>query len=122
MIGKPLVLLASVLGLGWSRVGAQGNRPPVDLSRFFDPKVDVVVPMRDGVTLHTEIYFPRGAPPGPRPILLERTPYYANPGEQHWSQRLRWYTEFFDGAYIFVLQDLRGRFLSNGQYVTLRPQ
>jgi len=118
----PVAAIATVaLGIARSSVAAQGNRPPVDLSRYFDPKVDVMVPMRDGVTLHTEIYFPRNPPPGPRPILLERTPYYANPGEQERSPRLRWYTEFFEGGYIFVLQDLRGRYLSNGRYVTLRP-
>ena len=101
---------------------AQGNRPLIDLSPFFEPKVDVMVPMRDGIALHTEIYYPKNAKPGPRPILLERTPYYANPGERQWSPRLRLYTEFFDDGYIFVLQDLRGRYLSNGQYVTLRTQ
>jgi hypothetical protein len=111
----------AAIAITGSAAAAQGNRPAVDLAATYDPKVDVMVPMRDGVTLHTEIYFPRHAGPGPRPILLERTPYYANPGEQQWSPRLRWYTEFADGGYIFVLQDLRGRYRSGGQYRTLRP-
>ena len=114
-------LLGILLGaLGVSSVCAQGNREMVDLSRWFSPKWDVMVPMRDGVKLHTEIYIPKNQA-GPLPIMLERTPYYANPGERELSPRLRWYTEFFDEGYIFVLQDLRGRFLSEGEHITLRP-
>ena len=101
---------------------AQFTRTPATLEQFFEPKLEVMIPMRDGIRLHTEIYLPRNAPPGPRPILLERTPYYANPGERNHSSRLGFYTEFFPDGYIFVLQDLRGRFLSEGQHVTLRPQ
>ena len=112
---------ASVLGLlATAPVQAQGNREMVDLSRWFEPKRDVMVPMRDGVRLHTEIYIPKDQS-GPLPIMLERTPYFANPGEMELSPRLRWYTEFFDEGYIFVLQDLRGRYLSEGEHVTLRP-
>ena len=114
-------LLVTLLGaLGVSSVFAQGNREMVDLSQWFSPKWDVMVPMRDGVKLHTEIYIPKDQA-GPLPIMLERTPYYANPGERELSPRLRWYTEFFDEGYIFVLQDLRGRFLSEGEHITLRP-
>ena len=114
-------LLVTLLGaLGVSSVCAQGNREMVDLSQWFSPKWDVMVPMRDGVKLHTEIYIPKDQA-GPLPIMLERTPYYANPGERELSPRLRWYTEFFDEGYIFVLQDLRGRFRSEGEHITLRP-
>jgi predicted acyl esterase len=115
------IVLALLLGLG-SGVEAQGNRAAVDLARFFEPKIDVMIPMRDGARLHTEIYAPRSRPAGPRPIMLERTPYYANPGERQHSTRLNLYAEFFPDGYVFVLQDLRGRYFSEGRYVTLRPQ
>jgi putative CocE/NonD family hydrolase len=114
-------IAAGLICLGSTRAAAQGNRTPVDLSEHFQPKVDVMIPMRDGVRLHTEIYYPKGAT-GLRPIMLERTPYYANPGEQQRSSRLQFYSEFFDDGYVFVLQDLRGRYLSQGLHVTLRPQ
>ena len=96
------------------------DRTDLDLAAIFEPKWDVMVPMRDGVRLHTEIYVPRGQTE-PLPIMLERTPYYANPQEQEYSIRLDWYEEFFDEGYIFVLQDLRGRYESEGEFVTLRP-
>ena len=96
------------------------DRADLDLAAIFEPKWDVMVPMRDGVRLHTEIYIPRGRTE-PLPIMLERTPYYANPQEQEYSIRLDWYEEFFDEGYIFVLQDLRGRYESEGEFVTLRP-
>ena len=114
-----LCISHSALCIQWA---AAQPRTPVDLPKFFEPKIDVMIPMRDGVRLHTEIYVPRNAPPGPRPILLERTPYYANPGERDHSSRLNFYSEFFPDGYIFVLQDLRGRYFSEGHHVTLRPQ
>jgi len=96
------------------------DRADLDLAAVFEPKWDVMIPMRDGVRLHTEIYIPRGRTE-PLPIMLERTPYYANPQDQEYSIRLAWYEEFFDEGYIFVLQDLRGRYESEGEFVTLRP-
>lgn len=100
-----------------------GDRAVPDLSKIFKEKIDVMLAMRDGVKLHTEIYIPRNPKtPGPFPIMLERTPYYANPNEELYSSRLKFYTEFFDDDYIWVLQDLRGRYRSEGVHVMLRPQ
>jgi putative CocE/NonD family hydrolase len=100
-----------------------GDRATPDLSKTFMEKVDVMLPMRDGIKLHTEIYAPRfPRTSGPFPIMLERTPYYANPNEDAYSSRLKFYTEFFDDDYIWVLQDLRGRYRSEGVHVELRPQ
>jgi putative CocE/NonD family hydrolase len=100
-----------------------GDRAVPDLSKTFKEKTDLMLPMRDGVKLHTEIYIPRGPKTaGPWPIMLERTPFYANPNEEAYSSRLKFYTEFFDDDYIWVLQDLRGRYLSEGVHVLLRPQ
>ena len=122
-----LLATAAVLAIGqpaaaqelMTRYGYE-NRVDIDLAAIFEPKWDVMVPMRDGVRLHTEIYIPRNQTE-PLPIMLERTPYYANPQEQEYSIRLDWYEEFFDEGYIFVLQDLRGRYDSEGDFLTLRP-
>jgi putative CocE/NonD family hydrolase len=71
-------------------------------------KIEAMIPMRDGTRLHTEIYCPRKSRE-PLPFLLVRTPYGAN------------YRESLPEPYIFVSQDIRGRYKSEGQFVMLRP-
>lgn len=82
-------------------------------------KQDVMIPMRDGVKLHTAIFTPENQR-GPFPILFTRTPYgaiddpqvlWSNPNVQALAP---------DG-YIFAYQDIRGRFLSQGRFVMNRP-
>jgi putative CocE/NonD family hydrolase len=82
----------------------------------FDQR-EVMVPMRDGVKLHTIIYTQKGITE-PRPFLLTRTPYgiAASPRTMNGS-----YAELADDGYIFVFQDIRGRFTSEGQFEMLRP-
>ncbi|MDQ3012850.1 MAG: CocE/NonD family hydrolase [Acidobacteriota bacterium] len=84
----------------------------------FDFKA-VMVEMRDGVKLNTHIFAPKGhsALAQPLPIILERTPYQASesPG---WAQGK--YKELAADGYIFVFQDIRGRFKSEGQFVMQR--
>ncbi|GAE53041.1 hypothetical protein XPR_3856 [Xanthomonas arboricola pv. pruni MAFF 301420] len=88
-------------------------------------KREVMIPMRDGVKLHTVIVLPKGARNAP--IVLTRTPYDAS-----------WRTErlasphmkdllfagddvFVEGGYIRVFQDVRGKYGSEGEYVMTRP-
>lgn len=82
-------------------------------------KADVMIPMRDGVRLHTAIFVPENQS-GPFPILFTRTPYgaiddskvlWSNPNVQALGP---------DG-YIFVYQDIRGRFKSEGKFIMNRP-
>ncbi len=89
---------------------------------------DVMIPMRDGVKLHTVILVPRGARGAP--ILLTRTPYDANvltghAQSAHLGPILNGYdnaTEVIvDGGYIRVVQDVRGKYGSEGDYVMNRP-
>ncbi len=89
---------------------------------------EVQIPMRDGVKLHTEILVPRGA--ARAPILLTRTPYDAsalstNAHSRHLGPTLWGYdnaTEVIvEGGYIRVVQDVRGKFDSEGDYVVNRP-
>jgi putative CocE/NonD family hydrolase len=70
---------------------------------------DVKVPMRDGVTLSTDLYLPKA--PGPFPTVLVRTPY-DNSAEAHVENGRR----YAQRGYAFVVQDLRGRFDSEGDY------
>ena len=85
-------------------------------TRAFDSS-EVMIPMRDGIKLHTTIFRPKDAP-GNLPFILTRTPYGIAGG----SRALRTsYAELADEGYIFVLQDIRGRYTSEGQFVMLRP-
>jgi len=90
-----------------------------DYSRTFD-KTEVMIPMRDGAKLHTEIYTPQNATE-PLPILFERTPYGISSSKGGYSSMLSRYDEMISDGYIFVFQDIRGRYASEGKFVMLRP-
>jgi putative CocE/NonD family hydrolase len=84
-------------------------------------KRDVEIPMRDGVTLFTTIYAPIDAT-RPVPILMTRTPYGIGPyGADAFRNRLGPNPSYADAGYIFVYQDVRGRFRSGGEFVEMRP-
>lgn len=79
-----------------------------------------MVPMRDGVRLFTAIYAPKAD--GDHPILLKRTPYGAGPyGPGSFPEDLGPSSEFAEEGFIFVTQDVRGRFLSQGTFVNVTP-
>ncbi len=112
-----LVCLTLIIFLLPVRLAAQQDRP--DYSKLFD-KTEVMIPARDGVKLHTEIYSPKNATE-PLPIIIERTPYGLNDDEKGFSRKLRRYEEMIPDGYIFVFQDIRGRYGSEGKFVMQRP-
>jgi len=79
-------------------------------------KTDAMIPTRDGVKLHTEIYTPKNAAKK-LPLLITRTPYGLADDEAGYSRLLGLYREMFADGYIFVMQDIRGRYLSEGKFV-----
>ena len=95
------------------RAQTQTNPPP-DPPKGFD-KIEQMVPMRDGVKLHTIIYAPK-SPHQPLPIIFNRTPYgidniyrgFASPSSLQ---------ELIDEGFIFAFQDIRGKFKSEGQFI-----
>src|SRR5712691_1001274 len=100
--------------------------PPTD--GFDYVKRDVMIPMRDGVKLHTVVIVPKGA--NAAPILLTRTPYDAtqltsHAPSAHLGPILNGYDNATDviveGGYIRVVQDIRGKYGSEGDYVMNRP-
>ena len=97
---------------------AQAPNPP-DYSLLFD-KTDVMIPTRDGVKLHTEIYAPKNSTE-PLPIVIERTPYGIHDDDKGYSRILARYAEMIPDNYIFVFQDIRGRYGSEGTFVMQRP-
>jgi uncharacterized protein len=89
---------------------------------------EVMIPMRDGIKLHTVIIVPKGAKGAP--ILLTRTPYDASgltshAQSSHLGPILQGYDNATDviveGGYIRVVQDVRGKYGSEGDYVMNRP-
>ncbi|MEJ0038002.1 MAG: CocE/NonD family hydrolase [Gammaproteobacteria bacterium] len=126
--------LALVLCLGGA-VTALADTPPLapDIPPQFDPpsdladyvKREVMIPMRDGIKLHTLIYVPQGVTRGP--LLLTRTPYSAASRSQraaspHLLATLPMSDEVFAfEGYIRVWQDVRGKYGSEGEYVVTRP-
>ncbi len=84
-----------------------GKVPGRDFTLLFDKQV-AEIRMRDGVTLHTEIYSPKVSHK-PLPIIYERTPYGLSHDAQGYSAHLRMYPELIADGYIFALQDSRGR-------------
>ena len=91
----------------------------------------VMIPMRDGVKLNTIVLIPKSATPSNHaPILLTRTPYSAvvlttNAQSSHLGASLYGYDNatdvILDGGYIRVIQDVRGKYGSEGDYVMNRP-
>jgi putative CocE/NonD family hydrolase len=87
-------------------------------------KVEQLIPMRDGVRLATILYVPLDASAAhPYPFLLERTPYSAGPrGADNYPTRGPGPSrELSQEKYIFVYQDVRGRYLSEGQFEEMTP-
>jgi putative CocE/NonD family hydrolase len=102
---------------------AQGNSEDSAWIRENYIKKEVYIPMRDGIKLFTSIYMPKDNTEK-HPILMTRTPYSCAPyGEENFSASL-WLTDrryFARENYVFVTQDVRGRWMSEGDFVDIRP-
>jgi len=143
VLGAGLAALPPSVAAGPASAGKQ-QRPatpqypalPSGTPTRFDPvtdsfdyiKRDVMIPMRDGVKLHTVILVPKGSKNAP--ILLTRTPYNANDltgyaHSAHLAPMLAGYDNaletIIEGGYIRVVQDVRGKYGSEGDYVMNRP-
>ena len=84
-------------------------------------KKEVMIPMRDGICLYTAIYEPLQQTQK-APILMTRTPYKASPYGKKFNNRL-WgiWKKYAHEKYIFVIQDVRGRWKSEGEFINVRP-
>jgi putative CocE/NonD family hydrolase len=100
----PVLLLASAF--------ASLNAQPVNYTRK-----DEMIPMRDGVRLYTQIFTPTPSAE-PLPFVFNRTPY--GTGQLDSARLNASLPELAAEGYIFVMQDIRGRFKSEGQFVMLR--
>lgn len=84
-------------------------------------KLERMIPMRDGVKLFTAIYVPKDES-GKYPFLITRTPYSCAPyGENNYPRRIASNTALLYEKYIFVKQDVRGRYMSEGTFEEVTP-
>ena len=86
-------------------------------------KMERMIPMRDGVKLFTSIYVPKAVSTGAKfPIMLNRTPYSSAPyGDTLYKISLGPSMLFARDGYIFVYQDVRGKYMSEGDFEAYRP-
>src|SRR5580692_5795936 len=136
---RTLTLLAPILAVlafahpAWAQTTTSlPSEMPAQLTPITDSfdyvRRDVMIAMRDGAKLHTVILVPKGAQNAP--ILLTRTPYDAtalttHEQSSHLGPSLNGYDNalevILEGGYIRVVQDIRGKYGSEGDYVMNRP-
>jgi hypothetical protein len=129
---RRLLIVVSLMASA-SAIRAQTSPMTPDIPADFETPTDsydyvkreVMIPMRDGVKLHTVIVIPRGAKNAP--MILTRTPYNAAKRAErsqspHMLATLPQGDELFvAGGYIRVFQDVRGKHGSEGEYLMTRP-
>jgi putative CocE/NonD family hydrolase len=94
--------------------------PEFDVKEHYT-KYEYRIPMRDGVRLFTSVYVPKDDS-RPYPFLINRTPYSVGPyGVDQYRTQLGPSPDFDRSGYIFVFQDVRGRYMSEGQFVEMHP-
>src|SRR5688500_9458717 len=115
------LLLVIILSAGCLTSSAQTPDSNWIAARY--TKQEAMIHMRDGTKLFTAIYTPKDNSEK-HPVLLLRTPYSVAPyGKERFSSRL--YTthwiNYIQENYIMVMQDVRGCFMSEGDFVDVRP-
>jgi putative CocE/NonD family hydrolase len=86
-------------------------------------KIERMLPMRDGINLFTAFYIPKDSSVK-HPILLNRTPYTCSPyGEDKFNPRIyeTYWLNYLKEGYIIAIQDVRGKWMSEGEFVDVRP-
>ncbi len=115
-------ILAACAFVSWHVAAQQPAQAPEDYVRSHYTKYEFRIPMRDGKRLFTAVYVPKDDANGPYPILMQRTPYDVGPyGEDRFPEHLGPSDEFEKSGYIFVYQDVRGRWMSEGSFQEMRP-
>jgi uncharacterized protein len=122
MFGRGTAILLVSLLLCASSVVAQAkaDSPEFDVKEHYT-KYEYRIPMRDGVHLFTAVYVPKDSSPA-YPFLINRTPYSVAPyGVDQYRAQLGPSLDFDKSGYIFVMQDVRGRYMSEGTFIEMRP-
>ena len=112
-----VAVLGTICGL---RAQNQPEAPEFDLRGHYT-KYEYRIPMRDGVHLFTSVYVPKDSSRS-YPFLIDRTPYNVGPyGVDQYRSNLGPSPDFDKSGYIFVFQDVRGRYMSEGKFIEMRP-
>jgi hypothetical protein len=112
-----VLLLASAGMLPAQSSPADAVRQQLEYARSHYTKFDYRIPMRDGVKLYTSVYVPKDTSHS-YPILMQRTPYSVAPyGIDNYRPVLGPSELFTREGFIFVYQDVRGRYLSEGAFI-----
>ena len=116
--GMLLGILLGVFGAcGWAQ---EQEAPKYDVKAHYT-KYEYRIPMRDGARLFTQVFVPKESDK-PLPFLVSRTPYSIAPyGTDNYPKRLGPAEEFEKSGYIFVKQDVRGRWMSEGKWEEMTP-
>ncbi len=115
---KLLVLLVTA---SWLSCAFAQSAADSAYTRDHYTKMETYIPMRDGVKLFTSIYLPKDQSTK-YPILMTRTPYSVGPyGENKYRRALGQNMLLEKEGFIFVYQDVRGRWMSAGKFVDVRP-
>ncbi len=120
---RVLLLLCAVLLVLPAVLYAQAkpDTPPAYDVKAHYTKYEFRIPMRDGVKLFTSVYVPKDTSQ-PYPFLINRTPYSVSPyGADQYRRSLGPSESFERDGFIFVYQDARGRFMSEGDFVEVTP-
>ena len=105
----------------FSQLSSQEQKDLAEYIRTNYTKREVQIPMRDGVKLFAEIYEPKDSSQK-YPIMMNRTPYSVGPyGEGKFKTSLGPDYQFAREGYIFVYEDVRGRYMSEGKFEDVRP-
>jgi putative CocE/NonD family hydrolase len=131
-IALPLLLRLAILPAAFALIAVSPvvlhaqDAPTENFVKSHYTKYEYRIPMRDGKKLFTAVYVPKvSAFPGdagPYPFMMDRTPYSVGPyGEDQYPAHLGPSDEFEKGGYIFVYQDVRGRYLSEGEFHEMTP-
>jgi len=86
-------------------------------------KIERMIPMRDGIKLFTAFYIPKDTSVK-HPILFNRTPYACSPyGEDKFNASLyeSYWLNYLKEGYIIAIEDVRGKFMSEGEFIDVRP-
>ena len=114
-MNKQSFLLTIILFLALTLNGQDNNFVKINYD-----KAEYQLEMRDGIKLYTIVYTPKDHSEA-YPILMQRTPYSIGPYGERMRGRLSANEKLEKDLYIFVFQDVRGKFMSEGEFVDMRP-
>jgi putative CocE/NonD family hydrolase len=123
LTGRLLSVAALLLFIASTAIAQQKPNEDSLFIRQHYTKIERMVPMRDGVKLFTSIYLPKDISASKTyPIMLNRTPYSVAPyGEDLYKTAIGPSMHFARDGYVVVYQDVRGKYMSEGDFEAYRP-